>query len=191
MTSATVWSEVERIEITSRSLFADGLIYGDVGAYEKIRGELFYAVDPENPANAKIVDLELARRGEDGLVRFRGDFILLKPVDLAKGNGRLLYDVNNRGTLVMLRYINGGRRTNDPSSAADNGNGFLMRQGYSLLWTAWNWDVRDGDHRLQIELPIATDDGQPIRQRIVAEIVNSYGTTALESSALAWGNSRC
>jgi hypothetical protein len=191
MTSATVWSEVERIEITSRSLFADGLIYGDVGAYEKIRGELFYAVDPENPANAKIVDLELARRGEDGLVRFRGDFILLKPVDLAKGNGRLLYDVNNRGTLVMLRHINGGRRTNDPSSAADNGNGFLMRQGYSLLWTAWNWDVRDGDHRLQIELPIATDDGQPIRQRIVAEIVNSYGTTALESSALAWGNSRC
>jgi len=184
-------AEVERIEISSRSVFADGMEFGQVGAYEKIRGKLFYAVDPDNPANAAIVDLELAPRGADGKVRFQGDFILLKPVDLAKGNGRLLYDVNNRGNLYMLRHINGGNRTNDPSSAQDAGNGFLMRQGYSLLWSAWNWDVRAGNHRLQIELPIATENGQTIRQRIAAEIVNSYGLTAPASMPLAWGNSRC
>ena len=184
-------AEVERIEITSRSVFADGMEFGQVGAYEKIRGKLFYAVDPDNPANAAIIDLELAPRGADGKVRFQGDFILLKPVDLAKGNGRLLYDVNNRGNLYMLRHINGGNRTNDPSSAQDSGNGFLMRQGYSLLWSAWNWDVRAGDSRLQIELPIATESGQIIRQRIAAEIVNSYGLTAPASMPLAWGNSRC
>ena len=136
---------------------------------EKIRGQLFYAVDPDHPANAAVVDLELAPRGSDGMVRFRGDFLLLKPVDLEKGNGRLLYDVNNRGNLYMLRHINGGGRTNDPSTPEDAGNGFLMREGYSLLWTAWNWDVRSGDHRLQIELPIATNKGVPIRQRIAAE----------------------
>ncbi len=98
-------AEVERIEITSRSVFAEGMEFGEVGAYEKIRGKLFYAVDPDNPANAAIVDLELAPRGTDGKVRFQGDFILLKPVDLAKGNGRLLYDVNNRGNLYMLRHL--------------------------------------------------------------------------------------
>jgi hypothetical protein len=184
-------AEVERMEITSRSVFADGMEYGAVGAYEKIRGKLFYAVDPDDAANAAIVDLDLAPRGADGKVRFQGDFILLKPVDLARGNGRLLYDVNNRGNLYMLRHINGGNRTNDPSSAEDGGNGFLMRQGYSLLWSAWNWDVRAGNHRLQIELPIATDNGQVIRQRIAAEIVNSYGLTAPASMSLAWGNSRC
>jgi hypothetical protein len=189
--AGTAAAEIERVEITSRSVFADGLEFGEVGAYEKIRGRLFYAVDPDNPANAAIVDLELAPRGADGLVRFQGDFILLKPVDLARGNGRLLYDVNNRGNLYMLRHINGGSRTNDPSSVADAGNGFLMRQGYSLLWSAWNWDVRAGNNRLQIEFPIATENGETIRQRIAAEIVNSYGRTPRASMPLAWGNSRC
>ena len=189
--STTVVAEVERIEITSRSVFADGMEYGAVGAYEKIRGKLFYAVDPDNAANAAIVDLDLAPRGADGKVRFQGDFILLKPVDLGKGNGRLLYDVNNRGNLYMLRHINGGSRTNDPSSAEDGGNGFLMRQGFSLLWSAWNWDVRAGNDCLQIELPIATENGRIIRQRIAAEIVNSYGLTSPASMPLAWGNSRC
>jgi hypothetical protein len=66
-----------------------------------------------------------------------------------------------------------------------------MREGYSLLWTAWNWDVRKGDGRLQIELPIATADGSPIRQRIAAEIVNSHSPLPALSMPLAWGNSRC
>ena len=43
-----------------------------------------------------------------------------------------------------------------------------MEEGYSLLWTACNWDVLDGFDLLQIELPIATMDGEPIRQRIAA-----------------------
>jgi hypothetical protein len=184
-------AEVERIEITAREVFADGMEFGETGPYEKIRGRLFYAVDPGDPANAAVVDLELAPRGADGKVRFQGDFVLLKPVDLSRGNGRLLYDVNNRGDLYMLRHINGGARTNDPSTPEDAGNGFLMREGYSLLWSAWNWDVRAGDHRLQIELPIATDGGRPIRQRIAAEIVNSFGREPAPSMPLAWGNSRC
>jgi len=184
-------AEVERIEITSRETFAGGVTFGETGAYEKIRGTLFYSVDPANPANTAIVDLDLAPRGADGRVHFQGDFLLLKPVDLARGNGRLLYDVNNRGNLYMLRHINGGARTNDPSTPEDAGNGFLMEEGYSLLWSAWNWDVVSGDDRLQIELPIATEGGEPIRQRIAAEIVNSFGRGPAPSMPLAWGSSRC
>ena len=191
LSSTAAFAGVERVEITSREVFADGMAFGDVGAYEKIRGRLFYAVDPADSANAAIVDLDLAPRGADGKVRFQGDFILLKPVDLSRGNGRLLYDVNNRGNLYMLRHINGGARTNDPSSPTDAGNGFLMEQGYALLWSAWNWDVRSGDHRLQIELPIATENGKPIRQRIAAEIVNSFAAEPAPSMPLAWGGSRC
>jgi len=135
-------ADVEHIEITSRSVFADGRTFGEVGAYEKIRGRLFYAVEPENAANEPIVDLELAPRGSDGKIRFQGDFILLKPVDLERGNRCLLYDVNNRGNLYMLRHFNDAVGSNNPSSAEHAGNGFLMEQGYSLLWSAWNWDVR-------------------------------------------------
>jgi len=191
LVAGPVAAEVERIEITSREVFAGGMEFGDTGAYEKIRGTLFYSIDPENAANAAIVDLNLAPGGADGMVRFQGDFLLLKPVDLTRGNGRLLYDVNNRGNLYMLRHINGGTRTNDPSTVQDGGNGFLMEQGYSLLWSAWNWDVVAGNDRLQIELPIATEDGAPIRQRIAAEIVNSYGRDPAPSMPLAWGASRC
>ena len=66
-----------------------------------------------------------------------------------------------------------------------------MRQGYSLLWSAWNWDVRPGNGRLQIDLPIATEDGKPIEQFIAAEIVLSFARERVKSQPLAWGGSRC
>jgi hypothetical protein len=188
---ASSGAEVERVEITARSVFAGGASFGAVGPYETIRGRLFYAVDPALPANARIVDLALAPRGSDGRVRFQGDFLLLKPVDLRRGNRRLLYDVNNRGNILALAAFDDAPRTNDPRSLEDAGNGFLMKRGYSVLWTAWNWDVRPGEGRLQIELPIATEGGAPIRQRIAAEMVNSYGESPEPSMPLAWGDSRC
>ena len=98
----TTHAEVVRVEILTRKPFAEGMAFGAVGAYEKIAGRLHYAVDPQNPANARIVDLKLAPRDAAGRVAMAGDFILLKPVDLAKGNHRLLYDVNNRGGLPIL-----------------------------------------------------------------------------------------
>lgn len=183
-------AEVTRIEITSRQIFADGESFGSTGPYEKIRGKLFYAVDPDHPANLAVVDLKLAPRNTDGRVEFVGDFFLLKPLDLSRGNHRILYDVNNRGNLVMMN-MNDARSGNDPSTAQHAGNGFLMRQGYSLLWSAWNWDVRTGRNRLQIELPIATMDGKPIRQKIAAEIVLSFNRQPVKSQPLAWGGSRC
>ena len=61
---AVAIAEVERIEMTSREVFADGQEYGSVGAYEKIRGKLFYAVDPDNAANAAIVDLDFSESGK-------------------------------------------------------------------------------------------------------------------------------
>lgn len=148
--ASAAFAEVARVEITERVLFADGKSFGNVGQYERIKGKLHYAVDVNNPYNKQIVDLELAPRNEDGEVEFSGDFILLKPVDLSKGNHRLLYEVNNRGRLLALGYYNDALLTNDPITEADAGNGFLMREGYSILWSGWNWDVMPGDNRLQI-----------------------------------------
>lgn len=175
------------MEILAREPFAGGQTFGTTGSYEKLRGRLHYAVDPNSPANARIVDLRLAPRERDGRVVFTGDFLLLKPTDLGKGNHRLLYEVNNRGNLAMLARFDRGEATNDPSTAAHAGNGFLLRQGYTLLWSAWNWDVQPGESRLQIELPVATENGAPITGRIVAEItVNEPG----QVQPFAWGNSR-
>ena len=185
--AAPARAEVVRVEVTERALFAGGQSFGAVGAYERIRGRLTFAVDPDDPANARIVDLHLAPRGDDGRVAFVGDFVLLRPLDLARGNHRLLYDVNNRGDLIALNIFNFAPWNNDPTGAADAGDGFLMAQGYSLLWSAWNWDVLAGDRRLQIDLPVATEGGRPIAGPVAAEIVTDAPAHALP---VVWGHSR-
>lgn len=184
------YAKVVGIEITSRQVFAEGMKFGSTGAYEKIKGKLHYAVNPEHPANLRIVDLKYGPRDEKGLVRFSGDFILLKPIDLKKGNQRLFFDVNNRGNLVALGTLNDAAWSNDPATAAHAGNGFLMRQGYTVLWSAWNWDVRPGGGRMQFHIPIAKRGSKFIRQKIAAEIVLSYRKEKSKNEPITWGDSR-
>ncbi len=180
-------ARVERVEILERGPLAGGITFGAVGGYERLRGRLHYAIDPQNPANARIVDLGLAPRDARGLVTFAGDFFLLRPQDLGRGNRRLLYEVDNRGNLGMLAFFNQAPWSNDPSGAGDLGDGFLLRQGYSLLWSAWNWDVLAGDQRLQIELPIPTEHSTPITGPVAAEFVLMRPAA---SAAFMWGDSR-
>jgi hypothetical protein len=170
-----VSGEVTEIEITSRQVFADGMEFGNVGAYEKIKGRLHYGVDPNNPANSSIVDLKYAPKNAKGLVEFVGEFILLKPVDLKKGNHRMIFYVNNRGTSML-----------------HGGDGFLMKEGYTLLAAEWNWDVRPGDNRMQLDLPIAAIDGKPITQEIAAEIVlvDTPIDKVSQCEPITWGDSR-
>ena len=180
-------SAVERIEIASRALVAGGRAFGEAGPYEVLTGRLHYAIDPERPANAAIVDLRHAPTDETGRVRFAGDFVLLKPVEPSRGNHRLLYEVNNRGNLLLLSLFNDAPWTNRPRRAEHFGTGFLLERGYTVLWSAWNWDVLPGSGRLQIDLPVAQRDGRPIAGPVAAEI------TVTQPSALApvaWGRSR-
>ncbi len=184
--AAPAIAEVTEIEIRDRRLLAGGITFGDAGPYERVSGRLHYAVDPLDPANARIADLKFAPRDADGRVSFAGDFILIKPRRPELGNGRLIYGVNNRGNLVLLRMLNDAPWTNDPSTASDLGNGFLLDRGYSLLWSAWNWDVASGGGRLQIDLPVATDGGRPITGPVAAEMTTDRPTDILP---VAWGNS--
>ncbi|MEE4116042.1 MAG: alpha/beta hydrolase domain-containing protein [Marinilabiliaceae bacterium] len=188
---APLYPEVSRIEIKERVVIADAYSFGKVGQYEKISGTIYYEIDPSNPANALIVDLKLAPVNERGMVECSGDFILIKPLNMSKGNGRLLYDVNNRGNLYMLRNLNDAAGSNNPVDREHFGNGFLMREGYTLLWTGWNWDVVDSPRLLQFDVPVATDNGKIIRQKTMAEIVNSSSLNSPLSQPLAWGNSKC
>jgi len=169
-----------------REPFAGGQAFGETGAYERIKGRLHYAVDPDDPANRQIVDLDLAPRDERGLVTFSGDFILLQPVDPKSGNRTLLYEVNNRGNLGMLPMFTFGAHTNNPRAAAHAGDGLLFERGYTLLWSAWNWDVVAGANRLLIDLPIASEGGQPITGPVAAEFVPRR---ASQAAAFMWGNS--
>ena len=94
------------LDIHSRKPLADGASFGNVGTYERIDGIVRFAVDPAHPANQAIVDLDKGERGPDGLVYFSADFCILQPTDPAKGNGRLLFEVVNRGRKNVQRHLN-------------------------------------------------------------------------------------
>jgi hypothetical protein len=135
-----VAAEVVRIEVNERADVAAAAAYGAVGPYEKLRGTLHFAVDPRAAANAIVTDLELAPADAEGRVTFRADFFLLKPKDIARGNGALLFEVANRGGKGALRMFNLTTGALDPTTAAELGDGFLLDQGFTLLWVGWQHD---------------------------------------------------
>lgn len=187
ITSPSSWGAVERVEILVQEPFAAGKTFGEVGGYERLKGILHYAIDPEDPANQAIVDLDLAPIDDRGLVTFTGDFILLRPTDPKRGNRTLLYEVNNRGSLGVLPMFNQAARSNNPHLASHAGDGLLFEQGYTLLWTAWNWDVLAGDDRLLIDLPIARSGGKLVTGPVVAEFVLAQPAA---SAPFMWGASQ-
>jgi hypothetical protein len=142
---------VTSIDIKQRGPYAEGMTFGDVGAYEQLDGTVHFAVDPADPANSLITDLELAPKNAAGLVEFSADFRMLKPVDPEKGSHKLFFDVVNRGNPLSLARIN----STPDSDRMGPGNGFLLRRGYILVWCGWQHDVPEEPGTLRINVPNA------------------------------------
>jgi len=164
-------ARVTRIEITKRELFAAGQSFGATGAYEKVVGRFHGALDPAHPLNAAIVDLDKAPRNASGRIEYSADFYLLKPVDLDRGNGALLYDVNNRGNMRALAQFNNAPSSNDPTTPEQAGNGFLMRQGFTIAWSGWIPGLAANNNALRIDVPTATTAAGPIEQTVWDEFL--------------------
>jgi hypothetical protein len=175
-----------RIEfiITDRRPFADGQAFGDVGPYERLSGRVHFALDPLAAAQRDVVDLDKAPRDAAGLVHCEANCMILKPVDLARGNRRLFYDYGNRGHKRALQFFNDAQHSNDPLTAAHAGNGFFMRRGYSVVWVAWEGDMLPGDGRMLLDVPVArNDDGSPITGTVRVEyMVDAPGRTSFPLS---------
>ena len=159
------------LSITDRRPFAAGHSFGAVGTYERLAGRVLFAVDPLADAQRDVVDLDNAPRDAAGLVRFEADFMILKPVDMARGNRRVFYDYGNRGHKRALQFFNDAPHSNDPTTLVHAGNGFFMRYGYAIAWVGWEGDMLPGDGRLVLDLPVATDNGTPITGRVRVEFI--------------------
>jgi hypothetical protein len=155
-------ARVVRLRVERREVVLGGRPFGAAGPYEKLVGKVDFALDPLLPANAAVVDLKLAPRNSRGEVEFSADFYMLKPADSRRGNGRLFYEVGNRGGKSMLATFQKATGSADPTTDAEFGDGALMRQGFVLLWMGWQWDVPDRPGIMRMEMPIATDAGQRI-----------------------------
>jgi hypothetical protein len=154
-------------ELTSRHALADGRDFGEVGPYEQLDGTAHFAVDPTHPFNKGITDLHLAPRDDNGLVRFAADVRILRPVDSHLGNDRLLFDVPNRGNRLGLWMFNHAPRPAVPSAPLDPGNGFLMRQGYTVVWCGWQHDVPAVNGLMRACVPEARSADGPISGKIM------------------------
>ena len=145
--------------------------FGSTGAYQKITGTFEGEIDPNDRRNAVIADIDLAPQVQ-GKVQYESTFFILRPVDLAKGNRKIFYDFGNRGHKRVLQWLNDGTATNDPTTAAHFGNGFLMREGYTVALNGWIGDAQPGPNIMSVDLPIARNsDGTSITGKVEAENV--------------------
>ncbi|MFN6994899.1 MAG: alpha/beta hydrolase domain-containing protein [Aquincola tertiaricarbonis] len=162
-----------RMTVTATEDFAGS--WGSVGAYEKLTGTIAGEVDPADPKNAVIQDLQLAPRNANGMVEYSADFVMLKPKDMSKASGVLRYDAPNRGNiLTMLNPVA------TPSDAV------YLERGYVMLYSAWQGDVpKSNPARLTVTVPVAKNaDGSSITGPYRSELVP---TAAVPAMALPGG----
>jgi hypothetical protein len=152
--TSSALAHVARVEVVSRTDVQDGRVFGLAGAYERIIGRVYFAVKPENVRNRQIVDLDKAPRNAQGKVEFSADLYLYKPKDMNKGNGAVLFEVSNRGGRGILRLVDGG---NSSDANGEFGDGFLLREGYTIAWLGWQFDVAEDGQKLGLSAPVAHD----------------------------------
>lgn len=149
-------AEVTRFEIISVERAAlDGRSFDGVGTYDRIRARVTVAVDPRDRRNAAIADLGLAPRNAAGKVEAVSDVEILRPSDPRRANGKLFYEAVNRGN-KMAPGIFADAMSNAMAKAADAGNGYLLRQGYTLVWSGWQGDLKSAPGTMALSVPTLT-----------------------------------
>ena len=176
-----VEAKVVRIEVERTTPYAGGRTFGEAGAFERLEGTVFMEVDPHDPRNAVIVNLDRAPRNADGRVEFSAPFVLIRPVDVARGNGKLLYGINNRGNAIEIPFQTFPPLA--PSAPAESGDGLFFRLGYSVVDAGWAGDIVTTATRLGANLPVARQtDGSPIVNAIRIEYTGQGFTLPLKGN---------
>jgi hypothetical protein len=82
---------------------------------------------------------------------------------------------NDMEAVIPLREgtprFNYAAASNDPATGQHAGDGFLMRQGYTLLWNGWMNGLPATNNTLRIELPVATNPSGPIVETVWDELL--------------------
>jgi len=149
-----------------------GRSFGNIGRYERLMGYAVGAVDPADEHNAGIVNIDKAPCNEEGQVEYKSEICILRPIDPAKANGWLFYEVLNRGSKRAVCRVNTAPAVNHSETEDVAGNGFLMEQGYTLLWSGWQDDVKIGNDRMRAYYPVALDGECALVGRVLDETID-------------------
>jgi Alpha/beta hydrolase domain len=172
-------ARITSIVINSQQPAYGGASFGSVGPYEQLDGTAFGEIDPNHPLNAVIQDMALAPRNDNGMVEYSMLFSILKPVDMTKANGTLIYDVVNRGNKRINNFNIGG---NTGIAPGNQGDGLLHRHGFTMVASGWEHDITSGIRLLNV--PVAKNpDGSSITGRVRGEFIFSAPATTENVSA--------
>jgi len=169
----TAHARITRIEIDKiESPAFGGASFGKSGQYEILKGKAYGELDPSLELNRRVALLDKAPRNAAGRVEYDIDILIFKPVDMSRGNRTLIYDSVNRGNLRAIEVFHiGGVPSNYPLSEKDTGDGFLFKQGYTIVASGWPGDALPGNNRLTARFPVATEpDGMPITRTLTIEL---------------------
>jgi hypothetical protein len=180
---APLAAHVTRVEITSRTDVLHGATFGDVGAYERITGRVYYSLPIANPHNVRIVDLQNAVNLKGGEVEFSSDFMAIRPREPEKGNGSMLLEVPNRGRSRIMALVDGG----DWDLSNDVGDAWLLRSGFTIVSLGWQWDAA-GPDALQFFAPVAKENGSTITGVLRGDVMLSKPMREIPLGHLILGN---
>ncbi len=179
--TAEAEARITHLEIAKTEAAFGGQSFGETGAYERLTGRVTGELDPADPANSGIQDINLAPRNARGMVEYVTNVELLKPADRARGNRILFFEVNNRGNKLALSSFNAGVMGGvaDRNALSSPGDGWLMRRGYTMVWFGWEMDMRPGMSRVGMPAIVAHNhDGSPITEIVRSEIITPVPATS-------------
>jgi hypothetical protein len=147
-------------------------VFDGIGAYEQVRGTASGELNPLDRRNAVITDIHLAPRNANGKVEYTTTFTLLKPVDMSRASGVLVYGISNRGGRA-LGFGNIGVTATNPA-----GDGFDQRTGNVYLASGWQGDLvfAPATAAETIDVPVARNpDGSSVTGPTFARFVAVAG----------------
>ena len=125
--ASVAYGEVTRVDVTSRTPVG-------TSGYEKIVGIAHFAVDPKDPHNRVIADIDKAPvNASRSASNFRPTSSFFARSTPRNPTAWRSSTSSNRGRKTILTSFNRGAAA-DPATDADLGDGFLTRQGYTLVW---------------------------------------------------------
>ena len=147
--------------------------YGATGQYEQIAGRAYGELDPNDPLNGLIQDIQLAK-DPDGKVRYVATFVITRPVDPSKSSGMLWHEVPNRGRPVLLSTQ---EREFGDIGLATAWQGDNAGMSATLGTTVRPTMTTGGNHWLQLPV-VKNPDGSPVTGAVFARIINRSGPGA-------------
>ena len=169
-------ARVVRVEILSRVP-----ISGDFAGktYERITGRVYFAFDPNNPQNKKIVDLALAPRNANGEVEAISEFVMLRPISSTQSANVAVIDIVNRGGITHFIFNLGRNARASTESAEFYGDALLMKRGATIVALGWQWDVQPGGSALHFQAPPVGSAANPITGLVRSDITVDARTSTI------------